>query len=69
MSDEPAAAVADRMQALQRAARRMGSALEDPFMTLAFMALSVMPELKITDRGLLDVARFEIVPLFVDEKT
>ncbi len=66
MSDEPATAVADRMRALQRTARRMGSALDDPFMTLSFMALSVIPELKLTDRGLLDVNRFELVPLFLD---
>jgi adenine deaminase len=66
MSDEPAAAVADRMRALQHTARRMGSALDDPFMTLAFMALSVIPELKLTDRGLLDVNAFRLVPLFVD---
>ncbi len=65
MSEEPAAVVADQMRALQRMARRMGSPLEDPFMTLSFMALSVIPELKLTDRGLLDVNRFEVVPLFV----
>jgi adenine deaminase len=44
----------------------MGTTLADPFMTLAFMALSVVPELKLIDRGLLDVRRFEFVPLFVD---
>jgi adenine deaminase len=37
-----------------------------PFMTLSFLALSVIPELKITDRGLVDVARFQIVGLGVD---
>jgi len=46
-------------------ARRMGSNLTDPFMTLSFMALSVIPSLKLTDRGLLDVERFELVPLFI----
>jgi adenine deaminase len=35
-------------------------------MTLSFLALSVIPALKITDRGLLDVNKYEIVPLFVD---
>jgi adenine deaminase len=65
MSEEPAEAVADHMRALQRTARRMGTVLEDPFMTLSFMALSVIPELKLTDRGLLDVNRFELVPLFL----
>ncbi len=36
-----------------------------PFLTLAFLALSVIPSLKITDRGLVDVDRFELVPLEV----
>lgn len=66
MSDQPLHVVADGVRALIDAARRMGSTLDDPFMTLSFMALSVMPALKLTDRGLLDVTRFELVPLFVD---
>jgi len=66
MSDQPIAVVAEQARALQRMARRMGSPLPDPFMTLAFMAISVIPELKLTDRGLLDVNRFELVPLFLD---
>ncbi len=66
MSDEPLGRVAEDMRALLRTARRMGTPLEDPFMTLSFMALSVIPALKLTDRGLLDVNRFEIVPLFTD---
>jgi adenine deaminase len=65
MSDEPLATVAESMRALLETARRMGTRLEDPFMTLSFMALSVIPALKLTDRGLLDVNRFELVPLFV----
>jgi adenine deaminase len=39
--------------------------VQAPFMTLSFLALSVIPSLKITDRGLIDVERFEIVPLEV----
>jgi adenine deaminase len=66
MSDEPLAAVADAYRELLQTARRMGSTLADPFTTLSFMALSVIPALKLTDRGLLDVTRFELVPLFVD---
>jgi adenine deaminase len=66
MSDQPIAAVAEQLRALLQMARRMGSALEDPFMTLSFLALSVIPALKITDRGLLDVTRQELVPLFLD---
>lgn len=66
MSDAPLATVAASMRALLGAARRMGARLEDPFMTLSFMALSVVPALKLTDRGLLDVNRFELVPLFIE---
>ena len=45
-----------------------GQGVDDasPFMTLSFLALSVIPSLKITDRGLVDVDRFELVPLAVE---
>jgi adenine deaminase len=43
----------------------LGCTLESPFQTLAFLALSVIPSLKITDSGLVDVDRFELVPLRV----
>ncbi len=68
MSDEPMAVVCAALDDLLAAARRMGSTLPDPFMTLSFMALPVIPALKITDMGLVDVAAFKIVPLFVDQK-
>ncbi len=45
------------------AASVLGCALPSPFQTLAFLALSVIPSLKITDQGLVDVDRFELVPL------
>jgi adenine deaminase len=41
----------------------LGGTLPAPFMAMSFMALSVIPELKLTDRGLVDVDRFELVPL------
>jgi adenine deaminase len=66
MSDQPIAAVAEQLRALLHMAGRMGSRLADPFMTLSFLALSVVPELKLTDRGLVDVTHEQIVPLFVD---
>ncbi|MBN1104580.1 MAG: adenine deaminase [Deltaproteobacteria bacterium] len=52
---------------LERAAKSLGCVLPDPFMHLSFMALPVIPELKLTDKGLVDVARFESVPLFLDK--
>ncbi|MCX8206931.1 MAG: adenine deaminase [Methanothrix sp.] len=48
------------------AAHALGSELDDPFMTLSFLALPVIPELRITDRGLVDVREFRHVPLFLE---
>ena len=47
------------------AAAGMGCKLEDPFMTLSFLCLPVIPELKLTDRGLVDVRAFRLVPMFL----
>lgn len=69
MSDEPLTTVAEALRTLLRTARRMGSVLDDPFMALSFLSLSVIPALKLTDRGLLDVQRFAIVPLFVGDES
>lgn len=49
------------------AAHRLGCKLEDPFMTLSFLCLPVIPELKLTDRGLVDVKAFRLVPMFMRE--
>jgi adenine deaminase len=66
MSYEPVNAVNDQLGGLLMAARDFGSTLAYPFMTLSFLALPVIPELRITDKGLIDVTRFKAVPLFVD---
>jgi adenine deaminase len=63
MSDQPLAAVHKRMVSMEHRLAGMGVTMNAPFMTLSFLALSVIPELKITDRGLVDVTRFELVPL------
>ncbi len=65
MSDQSMEIVRRQMDAVIDAAGDLGSPLADPFMTLGFLALPVIPDLKLTDRGLVDVTRFEIVPLFV----
>ena len=65
MSDEPAAAVVASLDHLHAVVRELGSTLAAPFMTLSFLALSVIPALKITDRGLVDVERFALVPFDV----
>ena len=66
MSDRPLAEVHDRMRSMEGRLAGMGVTMQAPFMTLSFLALSVIPELKITDRGLVDVTRFELVPLEID---
>ena len=66
MSDLPLAEVHERLRSMERRLAAMGSTMAAPFMTLSFLALSVIPELKITDRGLVDVGRFELVPLAVE---
>ena len=66
MSDSPLAAVHERLRSMEERLKTMGVAMASPFMTLSFLALSVIPELKITDRGLVDVSRFELVPLGVE---
>ncbi|MBU1744183.1 MAG: adenine deaminase [Proteobacteria bacterium] len=64
MSDRPLAEVARGWEELRRVARDFGSVPAEPFMVLSFLALPVIPELKLTDRGLVDVNLFEHVPLF-----
>ncbi len=64
MSTLPLGEVRDRVEKLQGAARSLGCRLGDPFMALSFMALPVIPELKMTDKGLFDVGTFSHVPLF-----
>jgi adenine deaminase len=65
MSLDPAEVVASGMEKVKEAARDLGSPLTNPFLTLSFLALPVIPELKLTDKGLVDVSRFRIVPLEV----
>lgn len=65
LSDAPLATVIEQSLATNEAARALGWSGATPFLTLAFLALSVIPSLKLTDRGLVDVDRFEIVPLEV----
>jgi adenine deaminase len=66
MSGLPLEQVRDQVEALTAAARGLGCTLPDPLMTLSFLALPVIPLLKLTDRGLVDVDRFDFVPLFGD---
>ncbi len=61
MSLEPFDAVRRRLEGLREVVREMGCTLPEPFLQLAFLPLPVIPHLKITDRGLVDVDRFELI--------
>jgi adenine deaminase len=56
--------VVDEYRNIKEALRRVGSRLENTFMTMAFLALPVIPKLKITNRGLVDVDKFKFVSLY-----
>jgi adenine deaminase len=66
MSDQPVETVRQQMDHLVAVAKELGSPLHDPFMALGFLALEVIPALKLTDQGLVDVEAFDFVPLFVE---
>jgi len=61
MSEEGGFIVAEKYRKLNSMARGMGCTLSAPFMTLSFMALPVIPELKITDKGLFDYETFKFI--------
>jgi adenine deaminase len=63
MSELPVEQVRDRLDWLLAASRELGLTVPDPFMTLSFLGLEVIPALKLTDKGLVDVDRFDVVPL------
>lgn len=64
MSDKPAEEVMEKITELEDAAKKIGCKIADPFMSMAFLSLSVIPEIKITDKGLIDVNKFEVTELF-----
>ena len=55
----------ETLEKVRKAARRLGSRIDDPFMAMSFLALPVIPALKLTDKGLVDVETFELTSLFV----
>jgi adenine deaminase len=68
MSDRPIDEVRRQLDAALDVAHDLGSPLHDPFMAMSFLALEVIPALKLTDKGLVDVERFEVVPLFAEQQ-
>ena len=67
MSERSLGEVRIRYDSLLDAAHELGSSIRDPFMAMSFMALEVIPKLKLTDQGLVDVEAFSFVDLFVEE--
>jgi adenine deaminase len=67
MSDQNISSVISNLTAVNEACRRLGdNIIKDPFMLLSFMSLPVIPSLKLTDKGLVDVDRFEFTNLWVE---
>ena len=64
MSDRPLEQVRAALKLLTEQAHYIGAAVDDPFMAMSFMALPVIPKLKLTDKGLVDALAFKLVPLF-----
>jgi adenine deaminase len=69
MSNRSVVQVKREFDHLNRKTREMGCEIDNPFMMLSFLSLPVIPELKLTDKGLVDVVKQKIVPLFTPRKT
>jgi adenine deaminase len=65
ISDREGEWVSDQYMKIRDIAKNLGCTLKEPFMTLSFMALLVIPDLKISDKGLFDVKNFRFTPLFI----
>jgi adenine deaminase len=61
LSDEPLEVVVDKLEKLEQIAKDLGTTLQSPFSTLSFLALPVIPELRLTDLGLVDVNAFRLL--------
>jgi adenine deaminase len=68
MSSRSCKEIAHDYETLNNKVKKLGCTMTAPFMTLSFMALLVIPDLKIGDKGLFDVRKFELVPLFVKKQ-
>jgi len=66
MSEEPMEFVRDKLETLHDSLKRLGVGVNDPFMSVSFLALPVIPSLKLSDKGLVDVEKFRLIGLFSD---
>ena len=67
MNDRPVEEMAALVEHLEGAWKKIGCDMVSPFMTMALISLACLPELRLTDRGLVDCSSFCFVPLFVEE--
>jgi adenine deaminase len=67
MSDRPAAEVAEQAQSVLEGIRRCGCQLNNPNMQISLLALVVIPELRLSDLGLVDVTHFQTIPVLESE--
>jgi len=66
VSDQPLEIVIEKIAELNNAAARLGCKLDAPFMTLSFMSLSPIPELKLTDQGLVDAVNLKLTSVIAE---
>ena len=64
MSDEPIEVVAKRVSEIDEAWKTIGCPIHSPFMTMALLSLAVIPELRLTNKGLMDTVNFQTLPIF-----
>ena len=69
MNDKNAEEMSQMVVRLERAWKQIGCGMPSPFMTMALISLACLPELRLTDRGLVDCTEFRFVPLQVEEKS
>ncbi len=67
MNDKPVEEMSEIVESLSGAWKQIGCGMVSPFMTMALISLACLPELRLTDRGLVDCTTFQFVPLFLDE--
>ena len=64
MSDQDINYVTEKSEQLNKAAKEIGCVVDDPFMTMGFLSLPVIPEIKITDKGIFSTNGFNFVDIF-----
>ena len=69
MSDKDGETIGRAYASIDKMAKAMGSTLHAPYMTLSFMALLVIPSLKLSDKGLFNGTEFKFTPVLIDKKS